>query len=135
MLLGSKEWWEKAKEVVNGDAEYFEAAKNIRKTYTFRVQAEPENGIPNDILMGYKIDGGKIVEYWDADRPTDFVISGPYKVWHQIMKGEMGPIKAMTMRKLAIKGSLPELLKDTKATIRWVALLQTIPTEFHGNYR
>ena len=134
MLLGSKEWWDKAMEIVNSDEEYYKLAKNINKSYTFKVLAEPENGINENIIMGYKIENGKMTDHWENERPTDFVISGPYKVWYQIIKGKLGPVKAMTMRKLKVKGSLPEMLKYNKATLRWVDLLRTIETEFHGNY-
>ena len=135
MLLGSNAWWEKAMAIVNADDEYYQLAKDIDKSYTFRVLAEPQNGVNQDIIMGYRIDHGKLVDHWEEERPTDFVISGPYKVWYQIIKGELGPIKAMTMRKLTVKGSLPELLKYNRATLRWVDLLRTIETEFHGNYK
>jgi putative sterol carrier protein len=134
MLLGSKEWWDKAIEIVNSDEEYYRLAKDIHKRYTFKVLAEPENGIDENIIMGYQIENGKMTDHWKDNRPTDFVISGSYKVWYQIIKGKLGPIKAMTMRKLKVKGSLPEILKYNKATLRWVDLLRTIDTDFHGNY-
>ncbi|GBD94746.1 SCP-2 sterol transfer family protein [bacterium BMS3Abin05] len=134
MLLGSNEWWAEAMKIVNSDETYYQLAKNLNKSYTFKVLAEPENGISENIIMGYKIENGKIVDHWEDERPTDFVIAGPYKVWYQILKGKMGPVKAMTMRKLKVKGPLPEMLKYNKATLRWVELLRTIKTEFHGNY-
>ncbi len=134
MLLGSKEWWDKAMEIVNSDKEYYKLAKDINKSYIFKVLPEPENGINETIIMGYKIENGKMTEHWEDNRQTDFVISGYYKVWYQIIKGKLGPVKAMTMRKLKVKGSLPEMLKYNKATLRWVDLLRTIDTDFHGNY-
>lgn len=135
MLIGSKEWWDKAMEIVNADEEYYKHAKTINKSYTFKIFAEPENDIKEDIIMGYKIENGKLVGHWEEERPTDFVISGPYKVWYRILKGEIGPVKAMTMRKLKVKGSLPELLKYNRATLRWVDLLRTIESDYHGNYK
>lgn len=135
MLIGSEEWWDKAMEIVNADEEYYNSAKTLNKSYTFKISAEPENGINEDIIMGYKIENGKLVDHWEEERQTDFVISGPYKVWYRILKGEIGPVKAMTMRKLKVKGSLPEMLKYNKATLRWVELLRTIESEYHGNYQ
>ncbi len=88
-------------------------------------------GLQEDMVMGYRIEKGKLTEYWSDMRPTDFVISGPYSVWVKILKGELSPIKALTMRKLKVKGSLPLLLKFNRATLRWVELLRQIPTRFH----
>jgi len=43
-------------------------------------------------------------------------------------------LQSMTARKLKVKGNLLQLLKTADATIRWLEVLQTIPTEFEGNY-
>jgi hypothetical protein len=38
------------------------------------------------------------------------------------------------MRKLKVRGNLMKILKMSKATERWLEVLRTIPTEFHGEY-
>ncbi len=134
LLVASPEWLEKAKEIINSDAEYEKLARNINNTFTFYIKKEPQNGINEDIIIGYKIEYGKLTEFWTEKRKTDFEISGPYGVWVKVFNNEMGPVKALTMGKLRVKGSLPKLLKFNKATLRFVDLLRQVPTRFHGKY-
>jgi len=46
----------------------------------------------------------------------------------------MGPIAAMTTRRLKIRGNILRLLSGSDSTLRMVELLRTIPTEFEGQY-
>lgn len=134
MKLGSPEYLEAMKEATNADAEYRRLAKDESESYLLVLEAEPARGVPETIVCGYQLRNGEIVEVWRGERKTDFVLSGPYGVWVDILCGKLGPTKALTMRRLKVRGNFLRLLATGDSTIRWVQVLRTIPTEFEGDY-
>jgi putative sterol carrier protein len=86
------------------------------------------------VVIGFDNVDGKMNEVWEGQRPTDFTISGPYSVWVDILRGKMGPTKAIAMRRLRTQGPFLELLQGANRIVRWVEVLRTIPTEFEGDY-
>jgi hypothetical protein len=134
MKLGSPEYLEEVNRRSNGDATYCRMIQNDHESYTLVLQAEPKKGIQNAMTMGFQVDHGQIPDVWMGERKTDFILSGPYGVWVDILRGALNPNKALTMRKLKVRGNLLQLLRSSDSTIRWVEILQTIPTEFEGEY-
>ncbi len=134
MEFCSPEYLEEVKKRTNSDERYLELAREENASYTFIIEAEPEKGVDKTIVIGYKTEQGRIVDIWIGERPTDFVISGRYGVWVDILRGKMGATKAFLTRKLKVRGDLIKILKLSKATERWLEILRTIPTEFHGRY-
>jgi len=130
----SSEYLEEAKNRTNSDEKYLELAKGEYASYTFVISAEPEKGMGRDLVMGYVVEDGRIADIWLGKRETDFTITGKYEVWVNVLRGKLGPTKALMMRKLKVKGNLLKLMKYTKPTLRWLEILRTIPTEFHGEY-
>ena len=134
MEFGSPEYLEEVKKRTNSDEKYLELAKEENASYTFIIEAEPERGVDKTIIIGYITEQGRITDIWVGERPTDFVISGKYGVWVNILRGKMGVTRAFLTRKLKVRGDLMKILKLSKATERWLEILRTIPTEFHGQY-
>ncbi len=135
MLLGSEEYLAEVKKRINEDKEYEKLAKNVNDSYTLLLQAEPDKGIPEDVIVGFTIENGKMTDIWRGDRKTNFILSAPYGVYVDIITGKLNVNKAFITRKLRVKGSLPKLLKTAKATDRLVEVLRGIPTEFEGAYK
>jgi len=134
MKFGSMEYLEEVKRRSNADEEYQRLAKEESDSYLMVIKAEPGQGIPDTQTVGYAADHGTITDVWIGERETDFILTGPYGVWVQILTGRLDANKAMMMRKLKVKGNLLQLLKTADATIRWLEVLQTVPTEFDGAY-
>jgi putative sterol carrier protein len=118
----------------NADAEYQSLGKDENGSFTMILGAETENGIPTSTVVGYREEKGKILEVWQGERQTDFVLSGPYGVWVDILVGRLGATKAFVMRKLKVRGDFLRIVKGSDATNRWIEVLRTIPTEFEGVY-
>ncbi|MDH5391193.1 MAG: SCP2 sterol-binding domain-containing protein [Candidatus Bathyarchaeota archaeon] len=116
------------------DEKYLELAKDEYASYTFVIRAEHEKGVEMDLVIGYTVDDGRITDIWLGERKTDFTITGKYEVWINVLLGKLGATKALMMRKLKVKGNLLKLMKYTKPTLRWLEILRSIPTEFHGEY-
>ena len=134
MKFGSMAYLEEVRRRSNADEEYRRLAKDESDSYLMVIKAEPDKGVPETMTVGYAADHGTIIEVWVGERETDFVLQAPYGVWVQILTGRLDPNKAMMMRKMKVRGNLLQLLKTADATIRWLQVLQTLPTEFEGDY-
>jgi len=118
----------------NADAEYERLSKEETGSFTMILGAEPASGIAHSIVVGYREKKGKILEVWEGERQTDFVLSGPYDVWVDILLGKLGASKAFVTRKLKVRGNFLKILQISDSTMRWLEILRTIPTEFEGAY-
>ena len=134
MKLASLEYMEEAKRRSNTDAAYLELAKGNNESYTMVLEAEPEQGVSEQIVIGFDNVDGLMNQAWEGQRPTSFTLSAPYGVWVDILRGKLGATQAITMRKLKTQGPFLQLLQGAKRIIRWVSILRTIPTEFEGEY-
>ncbi len=133
MKFASPEYMEEVKKRSNSDAEYLKLAEGATGSYTMQILAEPDKGVPNDIIVGYEEVDGKIGESWQEKRDTDFTLTAKYGVWVDILTGKLNAVKALSLRRLKVKGSFIKLLKS-RETDRWVEILMSIPTEFEGDY-
>ncbi|WP_297216952.1 SCP2 sterol-binding domain-containing protein [Thermoplasma sp.] len=134
MEFGSNEYLEKVKEVTNGDKKYRDMIKNEDASYTFIIQADPANGVGEDIIIGYRLKNGEMSDIWKGERATDFVISGKYQIWVDLLTGKQSVTSAFISRKLNIRGEFSRILKMAGSTEYWLTLLRKIPTEFQGKY-
>jgi putative sterol carrier protein len=134
MRLASLEYLEEAKRRTNADARYLELAKGNNESYTLVLEPEPDHGVTEQIVVGFDNVDGKMNEVWLEQRPTQFTLSAPYGVWVDILRGKLGPTKAIASRKLVTQGPFLQLLQGANRIIRWVEILRTIPTEFVGDY-
>lgn len=134
MKLASMEYLEEVKKRSNADPKYLELAKGNNESYTLVLEPEPEKGVSEQIIVGFDNVDGAMNELWLGQRPTQFTLSAPYGVWVDILRGKMGPTKAIASRKLHTQGPFLQLLQGGNRIIRWVEILRTIPTEFEGEY-
>lgn len=134
MELASEEYLSTFKSVLNSDTEYGKLAEKVDDSYTLVLQAEPESGIEETIIVGFAIKEGKMIDIWRGERETSYILSAPYRAWVDILLGKIGANRAFITRRLKISGNMPRLLKTAKATDRLVEVLRGVPTEFHGTY-
>jgi len=132
--FGSLEYMNEVMRRTNADAEYQRLGKDETGSFTMILDAEPDKAIPQSIVIGYREEKGKILEVWQGERQTDFVLSGPYGIWVDILVGKLGTTKAFVMRKLKVRGDFLRIVKGSDATNRWIEVLRAIPTEFEGSY-
>ena len=134
MKLGSLEYLREVARRSNSDKQYRALAKGQYETYTLVLEPQPENGVKEPIIVGFDCQDGEYVEVWEGSRPTLFTISAPYGIWVDVLRGKLGATKAITMRMLKVQGPFLQLLKGANRVLRWVEILQSIPTEFDGDY-
>jgi putative sterol carrier protein len=134
MKLGGMEYMQRVMERSNADEKYRQLAKGQNETYTLLLQAEPDKGVPEPVIVGFDCQDGEFVDIWQGQRATLFTLSAPYGVWVDILRGKLGPTRAITMRRLKTQGPFLQLLKGAERVLRWVDILRTLPTEFEGDY-
>ena len=134
MKLGNMDYMQEVMARSNADEGYRQMAKGQYETYTLVLQAEPDKGVPEPVIVGFDCQDGEFVEVWQGQRATLFTLSAPYGVWVDILRGKLGPTRAITMRRLKTQGPFLQLLKGAERVLRWVDILRTIPTEFEGEY-
>ena len=134
MKLGSAEYMEEAVKRTNSDTKYLELSKGQNEIYTLVLEAEPDKGVIENLTLCYRIDDGKIVEIYPAEREATLRLSAPYGIWVDIITGKLGANSALMARKLKVKGSFMKLLKYSDGILRWVEILRSLPTEFDGQY-
>ena len=134
-VMGSPEWVATFEKKIQEDETYKEVAKTWEGTVVIHILANPDSGLDEDIFM--------LMDLWHGDcrsvrlvpeevgRSADFVLTGELERWQAVMKKELDVVKAMMQGKIKLKGSLPEIVRYVKASIRLVDLAAQIDTLFH----
>jgi len=98
------------------------------------VNPQPEIGLPQPVGIWLDLERGacreaKVVSQGEAEQ-APFVISGDYAHWKRVIRKELGPIAGIMQRKLALKGSLPIVVRFVKSAEQLVEAATTVPTRF-----
>ena len=104
---------------------------------TFKITAYPgseraRDGAVHSFVVRKLRDQG-----WDVrlkEGVQEFTLTAPYGIWVDILRGHLNATKALSLRKLKVKGPFLKLLKNSSSTDRWIEILQSIPTEFDGEF-
>lgn len=133
MLTFSKEWIDALAEKLKNDDAYQQAAVGFEAIFQFIVEPEPDKGITERKEVGIKLP--ECDETWQGIRDdANYVMSGKYGVYVDVLGGKIGATKAIALRKLKVKGNLANLLKFKRAIDRYVEVLGEVPSEFEGGY-
>jgi putative sterol carrier protein len=132
--LGSLEYMQEVVRRSNADEKYRAMAKGQYETYTLVLEAEPDKGVQEPVIVGFDCQDGEFVDIWQGARATLFTLSAPYGIWVDVLRGKLGATRAITMRMLRAQGPFLQLLKGANRVLRWVEILGTIPTKFEGDY-
>ncbi len=136
-VFASQDWFEAFVVEINASSEYREYAADWEGDIAFRILAEPDRGVPED-LWGYldlwhgACRGGRAIEVADAAEAEKaaYTLTAPYSRWKDVVEGELDPIKGMMQGKLRVRGDLPTIVRYVKAANELVRLTGLIDTEF-----
>ena len=134
-VMGSPEWVATFEKLIQEDEQYKDVAKTWEGSVVIHILANPSVGLESDIYM--------LMDLWHGDcrsvrlvpeeigKSADYVLTGELERWQSVMKKELDVVKAMMQGKIKLKGSLPEIVRYVKASIRLVDLSAQIDTTFH----
>jgi putative sterol carrier protein len=98
------------------------------------VAAQAAIGVAEAVGIWLDLDRGacreaKVVTADEAQRAA-FVLTAEYRYWKQIIRKELGPIAGIMQRKVALRGSLPIVVRFIKSAEALVEAATTVPTRF-----
>jgi len=135
-LFPSDEWISLFRDLINGSKEYAEAGKTWEGDIAFVFEAEPDHGVPQDLVAWLDLrhgvcHGARMVEAQEGDR-AEYAIRAPYSRWREVVLGDLDPVKGMMQGKLKVRGDLPNIVRHVRAANELVHLTTLVPTEFMG---
>ena len=133
-MFASQAWFEAFEAQINASSAYRDAASDWEGDIAFRILAEPDRGVPED-LWGYldlwhgSCRGGRAIASGDAEGAA-YTLTAPYSRWKDVVEGELDPIKGMMQGKLRVHGDLPTIVRYVQAANELVRLTGRIDTQF-----
>ncbi len=133
-VMGSPEWVAVFEKNIQEDDTYKEVAKTWEGTVVINILGNPEIGLDEDTFMMMDLWHGdcrsiRLVPR-EAGEKGDYVLTGEFERWESVLKRELDVVKAMMQGKIKLKGSLPDIVRYVKASIRLVELGAQIETRF-----
>jgi putative sterol carrier protein len=131
----SPEWVTAYGRAINASATYREVSLEwTHGVVALVINALPGAGLPEPVGLWLDLDRGlcrdaRLVARDEAER-APFVLTADYARWKQVIRRELGPIAGIMQRKIALKGSLPIIVRFVKSAEALVDVATTVPTEF-----
>ncbi len=131
----SREWVSAYSAAINASENYRTASTQwTHGAVALVVNRQPEIGIAEPVGIWLDLDRGtcraaKLVSQSEAEQ-APFVITGDYSQWKLVIRKELGPIAGIMQRKLALKGSLPIVVRFVKSAEELVQAATQVPTKF-----
>ena len=131
----SSAWVSAYGDAINASTVYREASLQwTHGAVALVVNAHPGSGVTAPVGIWLDLDRGAcrkalVVTQQEADN-APFVITGDYERWKQVLRKELGPIAGIMQRKLALRGSLPIVVRFVKSAEALVEAATTVPTQF-----
>jgi len=140
MKFGTPEWAEAYQKAINDNPNYKDAAgpegfppDGWEGDFLFIV--EPSGNLDHEIRMFVGLyhgecTGARIVKEGEKV-DAEYVYSGPYDAWVQVLKKELDPIRGLLAGKFKLKGDMAKVLRATRAAQELVVSTTMIDTEFY----
>ncbi len=140
MKFASPEWAKAYCKAINDNENYREAAGPIgfppdgwEGDFLFII--EPSGNLDHEIRMFVGLyhgecTGARILEQGE-ETEVEYIYSGSYDAWEQVVKGELDPIRGLLAGKFKLQGDMAKVLKATRAAQELVNSTATIDTEFY----
>lgn len=125
-------WIKRLGDECNKSEAYREAARNWEGDVYFIV--EPEGCLKETVYMYIDLYHGRcrqafVPEDYTALTP-EFCIRGPVSTWKEIADKKIDPIKALLIRKLALKGNMAKIMRNVKAAYALLDCSTSFETKF-----
>lgn len=126
-LFASDEWAEMLKKEVNSDKEMAKAGKGFDATIQFMIKNAGKRG---DLPFWTHLKDGRVLEINSGEAECDYIVSGEYPVWQEIVEGKQDPLQAIMVKKLVFEGNMQTIMKYIKAVNLLMEAVKRVPTKF-----
>jgi putative sterol carrier protein len=123
VLYPSDEWIKELDRICNEDPEFKDAAGSFSGKFIFQIEKEPGKLDETAFLTVQVKDGvsseAKALASLDELPDADYIVTGKYSAWKNVVQAKLEPLRAIMTRKLKlIKGSQLKILKEVKLTLK-----------------
>lgn len=130
----SEEWFRGFVQAINASPEYAASAADWEGDVVIAIEAEPDNGVAEDVfglldLWHGGCRGGGVVDRARGEA-AEFLVSAPYSRWKDVILGDLEPVKGLMQGKLKVRGDLQKILRYVKATQELAHLTSLVDTTF-----
>lgn len=140
MKFGTPEWAEAYRKAINENQNYKDAAgpegfppDGWEGDFLFII--EPSGNLDHEIRMFVGLYHGECTEARILEEGeevnAEYIYSGPYDAWVQVLKKELDPIRGLLAGKFKLKGDMAKVLRATRAAQELVVSTTMIDTEFY----
>ena len=133
--FATQEWLDEYRRRINASPAYREAAKTWEGTVVYLFEAEeglfPRTRCALIELVKGECRSARLVDEADSLlESAPFLIRAPYTRWKQLVRRELDPVRALMQGLLRLKGDMPTIVRNVRASNLLVTLAADIPTEF-----
>jgi putative sterol carrier protein len=135
VLYPSDAWIKELQEICNADPEFRELSAHFSGNFIFRIEAEP-GVLEKPVFLFCLPDRGEGKEALEIASPeerpdAEYIITGKYGVWKNVVQGKQEPLRALMTRKLKlIKGKQLKLLKEVKLALKLISNCTRVDAEY-----
>ncbi len=133
LKFGSEEWVSAYKDALNANKDYETAAATWEGDFIFEVT--PDGNLDHEIRFWIDLMHGKALDakvITKEEKPdAAFVATGKYSDYMKIINKEIGPVKAIMMRKLKLQGNMAKVMRAVEAAKQLVNTIGLVDTEFY----
>jgi len=130
----TQEWLNAFRQQIADSQEYREIAKNWEGSVSIIINPDPSRGVPETVYLFTDYWHGEVKDFLVCDKAkaesADFIMSGDYIRWKQIVRKEIETTKALIQGKLKLKGNLVYIVRQVKTVNKVVDLLREVDTAF-----
>lgn len=135
VLYPSDGWIKELERICNEDPEFKSAAGSFSGKFIFQIEAEPGKLDETAVLCVRVVDGvsseAKALPSVDECPDVDYIVTGKYSVWKNVVQAKQEPLRAIMTRKLKlVKGSQLKILKEVKLTLKIMNNCTKIDAEY-----
>lgn len=133
-VFPSVEWLEEYAARINASGGYKEAAETWEGDLSYVIEAEPDNGVPEELWLWMDLWHGECrgaeLRAPEEGGKARFIIRAPYSRWKEVLRRELDPVKGMMQGKLKLKGDIAAIIRHVRAANELVDVAAEMPTEF-----
>lgn len=131
----SRQWVAACGRAINASTAYRDASLGwTHGALSLVVTPQPEIGWTDTASVWLDLErgecrGARLITVDQADDAA-FRLTGGYRAWRELLRGELKPVPAIMSRKIKLEGSYAILMRFVRSAEELIAAVATVPTTF-----